>query len=297
MTVYFARYIDSACRARHSDDGSPALKPVSLERGVLADLPLPGRENAPVTRYAAAAPAARARPWFFDEPSARGAQAFAAVDWNAATAMPMVTAVENCMVNPFSFNSVATLTITTDSDFAIKPILLGAIPTPFVGTGASLARPSVELALEWICGPYVPLGDGRFRVSLDRTWKTGAASYMAVRQDSAPGLRFGVQPISVRLDENKVGAAQTIHFEPIPDVRLDTKSLVLLADSDAGLPVSFFVVAGPAIVKGDQLEFTSVPPRTKFPLEVTVAAWQWGCHRDPKIKAAEIVQRTFRLLR
>jgi hypothetical protein len=292
MTDYFARYIGAACHARLSDDGSPALKPVSLERGVLADLPLPGFESAPVTPYAAAAPAERARPWFFDEGAARGAQAFAATDWTAQSAMPLITAVSNCTVDPFSFNSVTSLAVTTDSEFAVKPILLEKIPAAFVGAGAPLAMPPVQPVVEWICGPYVPLGGGRFRVALDRTWKTGAASYMAVRQDAAPGVRFGIQPVAVRLVENNEGAAQTISFDPIPDVKMGTKSVDLSARSDSGLSVEFFVVSGPAVIQDGWLVFTPIPPLARFPVEITVAAWQWGRASEPKVKTAEIVRQT-----
>ncbi|MEY3897511.1 MAG: hypothetical protein RLZZ214_3032 [Verrucomicrobiota bacterium] len=216
LTEYFALYINSACRARLSDDGGPAVKPVSLDRGVLADLPLPGRGNAPVTPYAEAATAERSRPWFFDEATARGAQAFAAVDWNAATAMPMVTAMANCVVSPFSFNSVTEITVTTDSEFAVASGFLQSIPDSFVGAGAPLAKPPAAPAAEWLCGPFAPVGDGRFRIALDRTWKTGAASYLAVRHPPAGGVRFGVQPAAVRLVPNNEGAAQTISFAPVP---------------------------------------------------------------------------------
>jgi hypothetical protein len=296
MTKYLALYINAACRARLSDDGGSALKPVSLERGLLADLPLPGHENTVLSSYSATASADRARPWYFDVPSARAAQAITAKDWKAQTAMPWLTAVTNCVVEPFALNSVTRLNVTTDSDFEVKPILLDKIPAPFVGAGATLATPAVAPSAEWICGPFAPLGKGRFRVALDRTWKTGAASYMAMLQDAAPGVRFGVQPVAVQLVENREGAAQTIRFDPIPDVKAGTKSLPLRAESDAGLAVQFFVVAGPAIVSGDQLEFTGIPPSAKFPLEVTVAAWQWGRGTEPKVKTAEIVRQTFQIL-
>ena len=86
-----------------------------------------------------------------------------------------------------------------------------------------------------------------------------------------------------------------ITFEPIPDVTTATPSILLTASSDAGLPVSFFVVSGPARVIDRQLVFTAIPPRTRFPVEITVAAWQWGRGTGPKIQTAEIVKRTFRL--
>jgi hypothetical protein len=297
MTKYFALYINSACRARLSEDGSARLKPVALERGVLADLPLPGREIAPVTPYADAAPADRARPWFFDEATARAAQAFAAVDWNAATAMPMINAVGNCVVTPFSFNSVTEIVVTTDSEFAVGSGFLPALPAAFVGGGGELVVPSVAPAVEWICGPIAPLGGGRFRIALDRTWKTGAACYLVVWHPATDGVRFGVQPAAVKLVPNTEGAVQTIDFKPIPDVMVGTASIPLTATSDAGLSVSFYVVSGPALVKGEKLEFTPIPPRARFPVEVTVAAWQWGRHRDPKIKTADVERQTFHLAR
>jgi hypothetical protein len=69
----------------------------------------------------------------------------------------------------------------------------------------------------------------------------------------------------------------------------------LAATSDSGLPVSFFVVAGPAVVRDGKLVFTPIPPRTKLPVSVTVAAWQWGRRADPAVKIAEVVQQTFHL--
>lgn len=33
----------------------------------------------------------------------------------------------------------------------------------------------------------------------------------------------------------------------------------------------------------------------QFPIEVTVAAWQWGRDTEPKVQTAEIVRRSFRI--
>ena len=63
-----------------------------------------------------------------------------------------------------------------------------------------------------------------------------------------------------------------------------------------GAPVRFFVVVGPAVVQGDKLVLTKIPPRTKFPVSVTVAAWQWGRGTEPKVRTAEIVKQTFKIL-
>ena len=73
--------------------------------------------------------------------------------------------------------------------------------------------------------------------------------------------------------------------------------LTLMAKSDAGLPVKYFVVVGPTIVKDGSLVFTQIPPRTKFPVTVTVAAWQWGRGTEPKVKTAEIVKQSFQIIK
>jgi hypothetical protein len=41
------------------------------------------------------------------------------------------------------------------------------------------------------------------------------------------------------------------------------------------------------------LKFTPVPPRAKFPVRVTVVAWQYGRSAAPKLKSAEPVERSF----
>ncbi len=211
--------------------------------------------------------------------------------------MPMISAISNCVVEPFSFNSVTTLNVATDSVFAVKHLFLDSVPTAFQGAGAALSRPASEPVVEWLCGPYKPLDGEKFEIALDRTWKSGAASYMVVRHDAVLGIRFGVQPVSVRLLEISEGAPQKIRFDPIPEVKAGARSVPLRAKSDVGLPVKFVVISGPAIVRGNQLEFTRIPPRTRFPREVTAASWQWGRPEEPKVKAAPVVRQIFWLLR
>jgi hypothetical protein len=45
------------------------------------------------------------------------------------------------------------------------------------------------------------------------------------------------------------------------------------------------------------LTFTPIPPRAKFPVKVTVVAWQFGRGIEPKLKTAEPVERSFLLTR
>lgn len=291
MVEYFAKYITAACKARLATDGR--LKPVDVEAGFLANLPLPGVTDLDVIPYAGSSPAQRQRAWFFTKELAEDAQKIATTDWQAKSALLGFTAGAGCEVKPFSFNSVSEILVTTDSEFAVSAAPLETIPEGFVGAGESLSMGSGKANVEWICGPFAPAGNDRFRIALDRTWKTGAASYLIGRMPAAEGVRASFQPAAVKLNENTEGTSQTITFEKIPDVRAGSPPIPLSAASDSGLPVEFTVLSGPAVIEKGHLVLTQIPPRTKFPVAVTVAAWQWGRPSEPKVKTTPLVSQTF----
>ncbi len=298
MAEHFGRYIAAAARARLPErDGDP-LRPVPLAGGVLANLPIPGVADDELDLVpAGSAPATgRDRAWFFNEELARDAQRLSRAAWDAAPQFVGFTAGPGVTLDAFGLNSVTKATIVTDGEFAIGAELLDRIPPGFIGAGEPLARGPGAPIVEWICGPVAPAGNGQFRVALDRTWKTGAACYLIARHEGDAAHRRTVQPLHVTLVENKEGAANQITFAPIGDQPVGTAGVTLRATANSGLPVEFFVVAGPAVVQGDRLEFTPLPPRARAPVEVTVAAWQWGRASAPKVRTAEIVRQTFRLL-
>ncbi len=94
---------------------------------------------------------------------------------------------------------------------------------------------------------------------------------------------------------NTKGTDQKISFPEIPDQPLGTKSIKLKATSDSSAKVYYYVLAGPAEVEGDALKFMPVPPRGRFPIKVSVVAWQYGRSNEPKLKTAEPVERSFYL--
>lgn len=298
LANYFAHYIDLVAKARLSHDGSTTLKHVKLDRGFLADMPVPGHENHPVTAYSDTKPEAVALPWFFDKSSAMEAQSFASINWKAYTQIPAFLN-DSGKVAPFIFNGISKLVPSDMGEdgitFTVKPVLLDKIPDNFkVGAGDRLAKASCTPVLEWVCGQYKPIGNNRFRILLDRSWPN-TANYIGVRQQGNDSIRCIFQPCGLTLPKNNSGKQQKISFDKIPDVVVGTKSIQLKATSDSGLPVEFYVVAGPAIIENGQVIFTKIPPKSKFPVEVTVAAWQWGRATEPKIKMADIVKNTFHI--
>jgi len=79
-----------------------------------------------------------------------------------------------------------------------------------------------------------------------------------------------------------------------PNQKQGVKSVTIKATASSGLPVGFFVREGPAEIAGDRIRFTGIPPRAKFPVKVTVCAYQFGrAGAEPRFKSAEPVFREF----
>lgn len=296
LVKYFANYIDLVAKFRLSDDGGSTLKPVQISNGFLAHMPISDSYDKPVVTYVNAKSDETEMPWFFDKESAIEAQSFARINWKADTQLPAFMD-GNGTVAPFSFNGISKL-IPTDMGydgitFSFKPVILEEIPSNFaIGAGEKLAKTKNEPTLEWLCGQFKPIGNNQFRVSLDRMYPS-MTSYLGVRLQGDEKIRTIFQPGGLTIPKNNTGQVQKITFEKIKDVTVGTKSVQLIASSDSGLEVNYYVVSGPAIVENDKLIFTKIPPKSKFPITVTVAAWQWGRSVEPKIKMAEIIKQNF----
>jgi hypothetical protein len=294
LTKFLAHYIDCVAQARLAVDGS--LKPISLDSGWLADLAVPGHKKKSPKKFSESATNERAMPWFFDRESAEAAQSFADINWNAETQLPGFMDADGKIL-PFNFNGISNLEPKYETDgitFTLRGVMLDQLPEQFPNAGVKLVKAPGEPTLEWLCGPVKPLGGDKFQICLDRSFPSSAC-YIAARQNGTDAIRASVQPCGVKIQKNNSGLAQKITFEKIPDVKAGTKSVKLAAKSDSSLPVKYFVRAGPAVVRGDELVFTSIPPRAKFPVAVTVAVWQFGRAGDAPVKT-EIVEQTFNIL-
>lgn len=312
LTQFVARYIGQIAHTRLLADGGSELKPVALDTGFVADLPVPGHENQPVTAFKDTPAESRALPWFFDRAAAEEAQSIGRINWRAESQLPAFTDGHGYAF-PYTFNGITwmelnhekppdqpggePLKIETEVDgvtFTVKGTLLDKLPANFKDAGEPLARTPGEPTAEWMCGCVEPLGGNRFRMALDRMWPSPI--YVALRQPGSDTVRAVVQPGQIGRDANTTGTPQTITFGHLADVKAGTVSAPLAATADSGLPVSYFVVVGPAVVQDGKLVFTKIPPRAKLPLTVTVAAWQWGRDAEPKIKRAEVVKQSFAIV-
>lgn len=298
MVSYFADYITTAVRARLPEEPGQPLRPVSLDKGFVTGMPLPGRDDFAPAPAGDVPPERRPMAWFLTEELARRARETAAINWEAETQLPAFVDEQGNTL-PMAYQGITKLApVSSDPDgitFSLKGRLLPAIPAGFVGEGAPLAAAPGEPRVEWVSGPIAPMAGGKFRIALDRTWPKGLFC-VVLRHPGTDRIRDVVQPGVIVLNPNTAGFAQTIAFAAIPDQASGTATIPLTASSDSGMPVRFFVVAGPAIIEGSSVKLLPIPPRTLFPVEVTVTAWQWGRSIEPLVQTAKPVTHTFRIL-
>ena len=170
--------------------------------------------------------------------------------------------------------------------------------------GDLMATPAGEenrIVAKRICGAGIETGPNTFAVNLDRTISKialGKSLSLSLWLDYPGNDKFKgtVQQGEVKFWPNSKGQAQEIQFPQIPDQRAAEfmPPVKLAATSSAGLPVRYFVREGPAEVDDTgKLSFTRIPPRSVYPIKVTVVAWQWGRSTPPMVQTAPLVEQTF----
>lgn len=163
------------------------------------------------------------------------------------------------------------------------------------GTKLGHATGGGPIRLHKIVGPVLQTGSNTFQFALNRVNSTeDGRNFDIWVWASHPGdatYKSMVQQAMIRVPANTEGGEQKISFPELADVKAGTKSIPLKAGSDAGTKVYYYVVAGPAEVAGDTVQFTPIPPRAKFPVKIGIVAWQPGL--PGKVKAAEPVAREF----
>ena len=175
---------------------------------------------------------------------------------------------------------------------------LKAVYTDTLRNEYSKEHSTHPIRMSRICGPVEVVNDTTFtvrfyRMGLDNPKRTGGICLMAsVKQDHK--YRSAVQQVEIRIPyRNKEGIPQRIIFPKLSDVKASVKEISLKGAADSGLPVYYYVKEGPAEIKGDKLVLAKIPPRAKFPVKVTVVAWQYGRSGEPKVQTAEAVEQSF----
>ncbi len=158
-----------------------------------------------------------------------------------------------------------------------------------------------RLRIDRICGPVAQTGPDTFAIRFYRMGMTNTKRsndiWFALSWPGDGHSRRTVQQAELRFPlANTEGRAQSLTFPPIADQRADgtLAPIRLGATSSAGVPVHYYVREGPAEVSDDGvLTFTALPRRARFPIEVTVVAWQWGRAAEPRLRSATPVEHRF----
>ena len=163
--------------------------------------------------------------------------------------------------------------------------------------GTPLGHGGSPIALHWISGPAVQTGPDTFRIHFGRADYLSRGNESIWIYASHPGdasFKGAVQQAQLRVPSFG-GKEQHITFPAIPNQPQGAGPIKLQAASDSGLPVSYSVREGPAVVDGETLRLTAAPPRSRYPISVTVIAWQLGRGTEPAVKRATPVEQTFQI--
>lgn len=312
LVAYLAKFIRKAAEARLPANGEGPLRAVDPSKGWLTPV---WRLNHP---YPSLVPAANAAGdpaeffWAFDEEMARATTAHHA-DQIGKNPQLLGFVQDGGVVPQVDIHEQVRLKFQPENDelrFRLKAVFLDRVEEGSKNlsrwTGLPVGSPlghaaEGEIRIRRITGPVRELGNGRFELALKRTWSTtdkrNTDLWFYAEHPGDGDYKSAVQQAMMRVEPNKAGKEQRIDFPLIADQPVATKSVKLGGVSDAGLPVKYYVREGPAVIDGDVLRFTKIPPRSHFPVKITVVAWQWGRGGEAPVQTAQPVERTFLIVK
>jgi len=312
LTLYLEKAVEYRVPKNWDASSPPKLIPIDpTKTGWLADKwrlnEKPSASAAPVSEYKGDPKQAF---WFFDEELARTTEKYEAAFRGFKPQLVGYTQDSKMAAQKESHLQVD-LRFEPQADgvtFKLFGAFYDAVPSGSsrlpgwtgLPTNSPLGHASTDgISIDRICGPCEKISPDTFAVQFQKETllTTNARNYELVFAATHPGdaeYKPAVQQAHMFVPaRNTQGADQRITFPEIPDQRRGVKSVKLNAASSANVPVHYYVLQGPAEVDGDTLKFTPIPPNAKFPLKVTVVAWQYGRGAEPKLKSAGSVEQTF----
>lgn len=289
------------------------LQPIDPHQGWLVDRwrpdAAPTAEAAPLEKYTGDP---REAFWCFDEEMAKATQNYdACLRGKSQQLLSFVQKDQPVSQSPKSLEQIGLAFspvddgMTFDLAATFSDTVTGGNPARWAhlpaGSKIGHASGGGPVMISRICGPAKEIGPGKWAIQFSREGMDNSRASDIWFVATHPGddkYRSAVQQAKLHFpSRNTEGTDQQIDFPAIPDLPNSTQFLKLAATSDAKVPVHYYVREGPAEVFGDTVKFTGIPPRARFPLKLTVVAWQWGRSVEPRLKSAEPVERTFHLIK
>lgn len=300
---YLCLFLRKAAQYRLSsieaEDGTTVLKKVNPLKGWLAD-----RWRATAKRRPAPAPctAYKGNPhdafWYFDKDMAQATERYYARSLGKKMQYIGYTLGGRTTGYDSKLHAGTIIQPTLESDGLT--FHLGAVFTDSLRTHRSDKHAVGKIDIKLINGPAVKVNDSTFTVRFYRMGMNNRKRSCDIWfQATNPGdktYKSAVQQINIRLPYRiTTGKRQYILFPGIADVKDGTTSVTLNATTDSGLPVYYYIKEGPAEISGNKIVFTPVPPRAKYPVKVTVVAWQYGL--AGQYQTAQPEERTFYIVK
>jgi hypothetical protein len=305
LALYLKKAVQYRLPRNASSDG---LNPIDVTKtGWLAERYVSGRNPsapaAPVGEFKGDSANAF---WYFDGELAKAVEAFQQKHRGKPALLGYVQEGKILPETPGAHHQI-TLKFLPENDgltFTLKGAFLDTVPAgrparwakKKPGESIDPPRTALPITIQRICGPVEKISENTWRVAFNRASHLGdtrgnEAWFAAVWPGDGTfkrAIQQSMLPLPRRLED---GRPQTIDFPALADRKAGTKPVELKATSDSGMKVGFYVREGPAEVDGNVLKFTRIPPRAKFPVKVTVVAWQYGL--AGRINTATPVMREF----
>jgi hypothetical protein len=312
---YIAYYLKKAAQyrfpKRYSANKSPALNPINpMATGWLKDKwrfnEKPEWASAAAGKYTGDTTQAF---WFFDEELVRATEYYESVYRNMKAQL-LGYSQDGKTIRQQNTHLQVDASFHTAEDgvtFNLKGVFLDTVPgeseRPSMWTGLPVgavighANTTVPVTIDIVAGPCKKINDSTFRLDLQKEAVSNPKNYVITFIARHPGdatYKPAVQQAQIIVPpKNTAGKEQHIAFEKLPDCTTATKTVSLKASSDASLLLYFYVKEGPAQINGNTVQLTAVPPRARFPVKVTVVAWQYGRSTEPAIQSAEPIEQSF----
>jgi hypothetical protein len=285
LADYVALFIRKAAHCRIRDDG-PVLRDLPLESGWLTDSTFmtPSRfAPAPYSEYKGDPSLAL---WHMDEELARGAEAFG--ESRKGKLDQRVTFVQDGKRLPAAWLEDVKFEPEQDGGtLKLHAAFVSETPTGVADSGKPLGHAEEPILFRliggWMGGGEQVSGNV-FRIAPSNFGLPDNLMVLAYH----PGddkYSYTEQPCQIEYPK-LLNITDTIDFPAPANVRFGAAGMELHAKSSSGAPVEFYFQSGPAQGESGRVRFVPIPIRTKFPMKVTVVAYEPSRHAEP-------VTRTF----
>lgn len=298
MAKFVALYIRKACQYRLPNAGQTQLRPIHKESGWLTGNEGMDKDDHSPAPYLYFKGRVADSYWFFDKETAMAAVKFEGDRINRKKQMP--TFIQDGKPLNVTRIGYAPLKFEPHADgvtFDVEGGFLSTVPDELIGAGERLEHAPGPVKFSVVNGPAVQTGATTFRLQFDR-WGMGGQIFILESQAGNQEYRYAVQPGMINIPAKLTnGATQSMIFSHIADIKAGTKSIQLNAMATSGLPVDYYIKSGPAYIEHNTLYFSQIPLKSKYPVKVTIVAYQWGRTIAPLYQSAEPVEQTFYILK